>query len=223
MYKRNYRKRNTTLKKAKYTATNKQDKLQNTVLTKLSRQVAKLKASPERKYLDTTAQYNVSTTGQVLLLTDIGVGTSDNSRIGDSVKLTSMNLKIDINLTGTPITSVSQIRFILFRLKDNLDNYSVNPQILDILSAQTMISPHKPETSSPYGILYDRVHQLSAVQIPQKLIRINKLLHHSACRWNTSLTLNNPTNGHIFLAMFSDQVLTPVNAIIYSRIRFIDT
>jgi len=209
------------LKKVKVTANKRVDKLQNTVLTSLQKQVTRLKGSAARKYFDTNTQFNVNTSGNITPLTaNIIVGTSDTTRIGDMVRGTSFHMRLDINL-GAGAT-VSQFRVIVFRLIDDYNNLATIPQISDIINYNTMVSPHKLETALSYRIIHDRVYQLSAANMPQRLIRIGGLLHNSQMRWDSGPLLNGATNGHYFVATLSDQTGTPVNCILYNRFRYIN-
>jgi len=208
------------VKAAKTLSTKKVDKVQSKALATLQRQVKQLQLAPERKYLDLSTNLSLNTTGQVLMLSSVTPGTTDNTRIGDQIRMTSLNIRLDMNST-TP-TFLSQVRIILFRLPGNLDLMTINPQINQILVSNTMVSPHIIESYGTYTIYHDRVYQFDSNN-PQRLLKISKLLHNAVAKWDPSLIATNETTGHIFIALFSDQTITPVNCVFYSRLRYIDS
>lgn len=213
------KKKNKTLKATKNMATKKEDKMQNKVLTSLSRKVNTLIRQPEIKYfVDNSGTVSVSTTGQwyAAFSKDITNGTTDINRIGDQVICKSLHIKGTINMY--PLITTAFVRMILVRYKGDYYNYA--PNAADLLMTPDFRSFYNKETYKDlFDILHDKTYNLVATQQSQQIyFKIHKNLHNSRAKWDTGLALNAPTVGHYFMYIIGDTPLAPLPYINFTHV-----
>lgn len=124
-----------------------------------------LKGFIETKYgLFTTGVVNVATTGTLTKLTVIAQAVGQSARIGDQVRLKSMQVRYSITVGAPGLLAAADqfntVRLIVFKWK--IDDSVTVPTASDILNTTTTtnlaIAPHSWDTKEKYDILYDSAH-----------------------------------------------------------------
>lgn len=206
MYNKKRFAKNKTLKKTKYVAKKKEDKLQNIVLTKLTRRVHALERLPEIKnFTENSGLLSVTSSGSWYnaFTKNLVYGDNDNQRIGDVVTMKSIHIKGSININT--LTSAAFVRLILVRYKQNFANY--NPAAGDLLATNDFRSFYNTETQKDeFTILFDKTYSLvQGTNSAQQQIKIHKNLHNARCKWDSGLVNNAAADGHIAMYLISDQ------------------
>lgn len=121
-----------------------------------------LKEDVEVKYLLTNHQsLSIDTTGELYSLTNVSQGTGDSNRIGDEIKISALELRINALYGDT----TNYLRIIVFQWLAN-DDISA-PIVGDVLydassSIPYVLSYYNNDTlGSDYSVLYDKVHSLN--------------------------------------------------------------
>lgn len=128
----------------------------------LNKQVTRSMA--EKKYFDVNADLAIASTsptsnGVFVCLSEPTAGTGDTSRIGDSIRLTSLQVKLHATVGGAGSVDAYILRVILFHwlVNDDVDT----PGIAEILqtqsSNQSVLSPLTHDTRKLRKIIDDRV------------------------------------------------------------------
>lgn len=124
-----------------------------------------LKKRIERKYINRQFDLTTAAVGSVNKIMDVAPnqGLSDSQRVGDRIRLTSINLSYTLRQLGGP----NYLRVILFQWKGDDSNYT--PVVNDIISTGAgsnipIITPlkHDHKNGKHFNILYDKVHSLQA-------------------------------------------------------------
>ena len=169
----------------------------------------------EKKYFDATqviANTGFTSTGIVYHLTATTQGDTSSNRDGDSIKLTSEQFKIGVQVGSTN----TQIRIILFQ--DN-ENAGTNPGITDLLEANNVYSPLLHTNGRRFKVLHDIYDSLNTVNSVNKHYNFYEKMD-SHIKYNGAGT----REGNIYIAFLSEQATGAASptGYIYNRIRFID-
>lgn len=112
----------------------------------------------ERKFVNRAFNLSPDTTGTISKFMDTAPapGTSDIQRIGDRIRLTSLDMRYTlIHADNTNFT-----RVIIFQWKDDDSNYT--PVLTDVIvgGGNAMVQPirHDQRKAGMINVLYDRVH-----------------------------------------------------------------
>lgn len=122
----------------------------------------------EKKYRFYQSGSTVSSLGYALYLTDVPIGTSDTTRIGDQISLRSVRFKI----TATVADTTNWVRVILFQYIPQIDSSTFTPTtypIANILidTTTTWLSPYSHDNRYNFRILYDKTHLVVSNQSNQ--------------------------------------------------------
>lgn len=176
----------------------------------------------EPKYLDTGGvSVPVSTSLDCYSLTDTINGTSDINRIGDQIKLHSLELRFTGNLADT--TNI--VRLIVFQwYGDDTNDSPTASQLLVSGGSQPYNSPFQHDGYSKFHILYDKIMTLSTyypVKHDSVLIQLDARPIRQVVRYYAGATTG---NNKIFLGVCSDSGTSSHPFIdYYARLNFYDT
>lgn len=192
------------------TATTQQQKLESEV----RRAMMRMKSNQELKFYDTAANtVSVSTSGVVLLATNIAVGTAQTQRIGQKVTVKSHLLRY----TLTAADSTQSVRVVIARYMDN-----GNPTIADLLQdtvTNPWLSPLDRDKGHRFSVLFDKMHALGTytdANICEKVYLSGNWDVH----WNASAVNE---KGGLYIFVISDSGVASHPSIDYSsRVRFVD-
>lgn len=171
----------------------------------------------EKKYFDTSAGTQPSSTGTVISLSNIAQGDDYNNRDGHSILAQSIYFKARVGMNST--SPYSWVRLILFA--DN-DQRGTDPAVTDLLETSDVNSPLQHDVNRRFNIIMDKEVSLSntgtqAVFI-KKFIKYNQHLKYTG----TAGTDASAQEGNLFLLLISSEsTLVPIVQW-YNRLRFTD-
>jgi hypothetical protein len=173
-----------------------------------------LRIPPGWKYVDTTlSPTSVSTTTQQFTVSSITQGASQGSRIGDTVFLHRMELRLTVTTANADV--FNRVRFMIFMwLQDS--NY-VTPGPGSIVESATSLginSPYNFEGRRHFKILYDRVFNLSGTATnptPNSQIVLTQSFNlRERVDYDPGQIAGTNT---MWMQMYSDSALTPFPAL----------
>lgn len=186
-YRRKYNSKNQSLAKKAY---------------KLAKKAYK---APELKYVNIAGALTApTTTGTMQLLSNISQGTTNNTRLGDTVKPTSVRIRMKMNLNASATSS--QVRIIVFRW---VSESPATSSVADILDTSTVTSFKADDTRYQSQFLMDRVYTLNTDRPEIFFTKKIKLYKHISFPGAT----NTPNRNSIYMAILSDEAVnTPTLA-----------
>jgi len=182
---------------------------------KVARGVAAL-VNAEKKYFDTSQSASIVNTGSIYPLTNMAQGTTYNTRDGNSIKLTSLLIRLRTIMNTA--SNEATVRFIVFIDKE-YNNISTI-QVTDVLENADYLNPVNHTNGKRFKILYDKYHVMSVTGTQGQYKRIFLKLNHHAKYADNSTT--NQREGNMFVLAISDQATNQPGLAYYSRIRFLD-
>lgn len=187
----------------------------------------------EKKFYDVGDADTANTTGQVDWLTGVTIGTSSQTRIGQSVKMTSLKIKgfVDVNSSSSNNQTVR-----IMVVQDNLNYAGGAPTPAQILSttgsANIVVAPMNMDYPSRFHVFYDKTFDLSPIGTgsgrrsftclikPKENPKRKETAH---LKWDSSGEANTDAReGQIYLFVMSDQSSNTPTVRYISRLRFID-
>lgn len=174
----------------------------------------------ERKFHDVSQSANVTAAGSIDMLNIISQGTTDSTRVGDSIKAYNFLLRLKLEENSSPVPAC--VRFIL--IKDHEPRATGIPAVSDVLEAVSVVSPLNKEHGTRYTILKDWMVSLSpnGKQITHKKI-FRKLNFHMHYKGNAGASTDAESNS-LLLLYISDQSTSANQPVLTyrSRLRYID-
>lgn len=175
----------------------------------LKRLVEKSKA--ELKWIDNTVTAAAPTwAGLNTTATTIAQGLGANSRIGDAVRLKSIDVSWQIVNNGATTTMTRVLLYVDY----NSSLGTVSDVLENIGTALSPISPIKVSAIPIMKVLYDEVICTDAVQRGQQVARLHRKLN---LLQTYKLSTSTPVENVIRLIVLSDVLGTPPNVDIYMR------
>ena len=178
----------------------------------------------ETKFLDTVSAVAYgSQAGVVTPVTQVAQGLTSTTRVGDSIKLQTIEIRGTIHLVAT--TGSAFHRIILFRDLDNAGTAPVGSDVLEQTgTAQCVSSPYRFNTRQRFSILFDEVFSLNnnGEQGNSSDTFYYNTAHggHVLYLGSTAATASNG-KGSIYMLNLSDTA-TVSAASFYSRVTFTD-
>lgn len=173
----------------------------------------------ERKYVDTTASTTSSTTPGLVLLNGLALGTASTSRLGQSIKMSSLYPNFLWSIAGA--ASTTYVRVIIF--KDEQANAAA-PTAADLLvSTTSVLSPLVIGNGARFKVLMDvrKTLSINGTEII-RFKRFRKLFFHTRYNTGNAGTIADIQTNSLYMLHMSDQG-TNVPAFSYNiRCRFID-
>lgn len=185
-------------------------------------QVAKraILRNAEDKYVD-TSNTGQSISTNMLLLSSTVQGTADSGqRIGDEITIRNLELYFQLKVGSTN----ANIRVVVFqwKLDTTITGAPTNSAVLQTTGtlSELVSSYNHDEMSRSFTILYDQSFGLNTVDNNTvfrrlKLYPTTKKIHY----------VNGSTTGigHIYMYLFSDNVVNLAQCNYYTRLNFVDT
>lgn len=170
----------------------------------------------EFKFNDVSSTTNVTTTAQIIDLTEIAEGTNNTERVGKSIRLKSLLQRGSARIDAS--ASASALRAIIVH---DMDNTGTAPSVTDILQSSSFVANINLASSlGRWRVLMDKTLNMSAngtQRVSWK--RYIKLNHH--VKYSGSAA-NSNQKGSLFLVLLSNESTNGVNININTRVRFID-
>lgn len=185
----------------------------------------------EKKYIDiNNTSQNAATGGAVFNMTPITAGTAETNRVGGSVLLKSLLLRINIHY-NTIATTDQQLRIMVVRPLDDMDG--ATPSIGNILQVATPVqnitSPLNMDNIGKYKVYMDGVY---TVQVNKPSVQLNKYFTFKNDKNNMGIATvgqhatwdaaGNTEHGQLWLIVIGSTNTNPASWDYYSRVRFID-
>lgn len=154
-----------------------------------------------------TATQNFTSAGTLLLLSGISEGTSDSTRIGDSIRLQHLTLRLRL-VVGT---SPDVFRLIVWRYKPLHTSVSVDTPVQDVsgLDYQTCMSPISPKRKQDVVILKDYFSTLTSTSNNIAGLHFEIPLNNAE-----SMFAGSGYTNAIYISLFGEG--TPANTYVYS-------
>lgn len=183
----------------------------------------------EKKHHDKLFTMNPNiAVGRIEFLSAIAQGTTDTSRVGDSIlpKLLSVKMQLNQHATATD----TKIRIIFFIDKDHDGVAPVGP---DLLANQDVLSFYNLDDISRFRILSDRVYTLKPdtevkylhfnfrFNNPKRTNKVNNKWYHIKYSGPTA-NIEDLEGGQLMSYIISDQVTNTPTITMRTRIRYID-
>lgn len=181
-----------------------------------------LRRNSELKYFDTAFSYSFTTTGTgTQNITVIPQGTTDTTRIGDRLKITSVEFRYNIFDASTAISIYSKqtVRLVLVHWFP-----ATTPGYSDVLTTSTTRALYNHDQRQMYKICWDKT--ISVIGGTSSDMKTGHIMYYP--KKNTSVQFQNAgTTGtnRFFLFIVADGV-DPANtssAVLMSRVRFTDS
>lgn len=177
----------------------------------------------ETKVCETTASPTaVSYSGAIVSLSSMAQGLDyANNRVGDSVKLQNITLRVKLQINAA--ATRTGMRCILFR---DLDGYGTAPSVSDILNSSgnsiSLLYPKNYLNSDRFSILADDLVSMSITNDQMVLLEYD-ITHEGHVKYlGTTATNSSNGKGSIYVLFISDEpTLTPTYAF-HSRVYFTD-
>jgi hypothetical protein len=175
----------------------------------------------EEKILDTSsASYVFDTTGNVTPMSLIAQGLDYNNRVGDSLKMQSLQLRYRVFRGGSATTSV--VRIMLIR---DLDCQGATPTTAQILSAvgtsQAPTSPLNWLNRKRFAVLYDNLTTVTSTDIG--FTDSISMAHEGHILFlGTTAAAASQGKGSLFVLAISDEATNYPSIAWQSRIIFTD-
>lgn len=184
---------------------------------KMAKQIKGL-LNVEHKFIDTGVVTDTPiNTGQVDYLSGLAQGTTNTTRVGVSIKVTSLYMRLQCVMNSGATTTM--LRLIVVKDKENRGSA---PAVTDILQSADVRSFISRDTAMRYKILVDKYVTLYT-SYPQKVFDIYKKLNHHIKYTGAGGAVANQLEEGLFFLLISDQAMATQPTVLYnSRIRFVD-
>lgn len=170
----------------------------------------------EKKYNDITIGATVGTAGAIYSLNTLAQGTGAVARDGNSIKLTSLQIRHSVVMNPTAVTNT--FRIIVFQ--DLQEVLGTNPAVTDVLQTASFLAPLNRARAGRFKVLSEHVFLLSATGSQIAYTKeYKKLSVHQ--HWSDSTSTNIEKNG-IYVLAISDQNVNVSTYNAYCRLTFVD-
>lgn len=189
------------------------------IAMKALREVNKLKEDIEVKYHDTiTGPTTITSSGDITRIAQIPSDTTNQGRIGDSVKTGHVELRITFE-TSTAQVAGTAVRMILFRgKKENQVLYTS----ADILDASGIRSPYNFTERNRFTVLKDVTFTMDDLTVGGKNKNSMVLFKKLVGKITFGAGNSNYENGGVYLLFITDVAANQPNYKIHSRVTFTD-
>lgn len=183
---------------------------------------------PEKKFLDVNTGFNVDTTGSVTALNAMAQGTSQSTRVGNKISMTSIQIRLSF-VNGTTTTSAPVIRWMI--IYDKQTNAAA-PTIADVLQTVGVLSPMNmanrdrfvilaEETFRPDNTFNDTATVAEYSEYKQRYVKLRLDTIYNNTNGGTVADINSGGLFFIALSNVADGTMEP-GAAFYARLRYTD-
>lgn len=173
----------------------------------------------ERKYSDVNATTTYSSTPTLTLLNGLSLGTTSETRNGQSIKMVSMQLRMTGSINASATTT--QVRFIIFR--DRQANAAA-PTAANLLENSTGInSPLNLDYGKRFKVYIDKEFMMSLNGTAAlRYEKYMKVIFHVDYNTGNTGTIADITTNSLYILIMSDQATNTPTIAWYFRMRYID-
>lgn len=122
----------------------------------------------ETKILESSGSAPIDTSGIISTLNNVVQGLDYTNRIGDSIKLQRIEIRIAASMGSTGTKT-----FLRIMLVRDLDNYGTKPTVADILQTVHYLAPKKYLNNERFAVLYDELECLSSINDTNTITHID--------------------------------------------------
>lgn len=169
----------------------------------------------EHKFHITSVQSTVDDVGYFYDLSDIAQGTTDSTRVGDSISPVSLQIKYDLGA----VDAQNRVRVMLVRWLDT-SPITINDILLAGSSTYRVYSSYTKDNRQKFNVLYDKTHMLQRDTSEEYQYKSWSKKMAGKIRYTAGTSLG---ADHIYLFLLSDSgaISHPV-VNFYSRLNYID-
>jgi len=178
----------------------------------------------EEKYLDTSVSLSPDTSGGVACITQLGQGTTVNTRVGNSLRVQRLEVRGRVAVNSS-VTTYSMVRILVFR---DMEGQGTAPVVSDVLEATGSSSaPRQPYdwlNRKRFSILYDMLIPVTATSggmSVREFVYVTELAKHVLYR-GTTASASSDGEGSIYVAAVSDEATNAPSVVATTRITFTD-
>ncbi len=166
-------------------------------------------------------QTAISSTFQVLELTNIAQGDTTLTRDGASLKLVGVNLKYKLSQHASATNT--QVRMLLVHdTQTNQSTYGAVSLLADASIHDSIVSPRNLDNTRRFKVLMDRVHVFSSTNRTNSVHSFNRKLNIKIRYDNPAAAIGSITQSSLSLVLVSDEATnTPLITHII-RLRYVD-
>ncbi len=166
-------------------------------------------------------QTAISSTFQVIELTNIAQGDTTLTRDGASLKVTGINLKYKLSQHASATNT--QVRMLLVHdTQTNQATYGAVALLADASIHDSIVSPRNLDNTRRFKVLMDRVHSYSATGRTNSVHSFNKKVSIKIRYDNPAAAVGSITQSSLSLVLVSDEATnTPLITHII-RLRYVD-
>lgn len=170
----------------------------------------------EKKFVDTATSTSISTTGQVVHLSDVAQGAGQSARDGNSIKVTYLGLNIGLTINASATASLVRILVV----RDNQQVGDTSPTMANVLAAEDTTAFLNGSTLGRFSILYDKVFTLNSTGVANRMVHIKLPMKHHV-RYNGTASTDIQKGGLYYMAV-SNEATNTVAHYMNARLRYID-
>lgn len=189
------------------------------VAKQAAKSIVKYYLNPEYKFLDSNASLNALSTGNIVSAqTLVAYGDAENTRNGNSIKVTSMLYRATVSL-GTSATS-TKYRIMIFT---DTSSAGAVPTVGTVLQTGGALvnAPMNRNNGSRFHVLLDRTYILDSDD-PKKHIQIYKKMNHHIHYLDGTANTTSLGQGPIYIMHISDEATNAPLIDWNCRLRFLD-
>lgn len=173
----------------------------------------------EAKFLDTSINVSVSSSGTVQPLSLIGQGTTDITRVGNSILCKDITAKYIVSQNASATNT--SVRWVLFLDKQNANGTA--PTMTDLLQSAGVTQPMNRDNADRFVILRTGIIDLSINGTRQRHIQIYKDLSRLHIKYDgTDATQASAAEHQLYLGLISNEATNTPTFGGVSRIHFYD-
>lgn len=186
---------------------------------KALKKVNKINRSIEHKFYDeTNVNLSVDATPTQWLLNQPPIGADDTERIGDKIFCTSLELRMNLQVSDTEICGV---RMIIYRDK------SQTIQISDLLQATTqdefrILSPYNKDKRHDWALIKDITFRLDASSMQNKFVKMRIPLNFNTRFVDQTTAIEQNGLNIFFLSNIPPAGSNKPNVRLYTRLNYTD-
>lgn len=170
----------------------------------------------EPKFVDTSGNGTISTTGVLGILSLLAQGNTDQQRNGNQVKLKDIKIQIDIGRNAAAASNRVRAMLIVDKEFDG-----ALPTIANVLQTSNVLSPLNKDYSKRFVVLKTKHFMIDASMASKSFTWYCKLPFHGFYDGTTAAAADCKEN-QILLLLLEDQAINVASYAYYARINFYD-
>ncbi len=164
----------------------------------------------------------VTDAGTIVQLTAIPQGDTDIQRDGGSCKLTSLRLAYHMIINGSAVQTQVRVMIVHDR-QTNQAQFTLADLLADATVNDAILSPYNVDNRRRFGVMYDKVHQLTIEGNNRAINRIfSRKLNHKIRFDGAAADVTDLTQDSLSLVLIGDQATNDPSVAFFYRVRYVD-